>query len=249
MTTHVQKYSARRRGARTAGGRARWRTTTSSRSTRTGCSTTSWSHTSPASRSTAPSGATRSSHPTCTSSSKTDFGEPRTTTTSRSCSWSGPDPTSAPATTSVACRSSAPASRRGRSCRRPPRIANARRLHRHLTNWLEFPKTVIAVCQGTTLGAGFNLVLAADLVIAGEGATFGRPQARIGFAGFSTAMPLVLLKLGVEPWLRSDDHGTTDHGRGDAAVGCRLVDRSRGGPRGRGDAVRARRSRITRPTG
>ena len=77
------------------------------------------------------------------------------------------------------------------------RIANARRLHRHLTNWLEFPKTVIAVCQGATLGAGLNLVLAADLVIAAEGATFGRPQARIGFAGFSTAMPLALLKLGV----------------------------------------------------
>ena len=77
------------------------------------------------------------------------------------------------------------------------RIGNARRLHRHLTNWLEFPKTVIAVCRGAALGAGFNLVLAADLVIAAEGATFGRPQARIGFAGFSTAMPLVLLKLGV----------------------------------------------------
>jgi enoyl-CoA hydratase/carnithine racemase len=77
------------------------------------------------------------------------------------------------------------------------RIANARRLHLHLTNWLEFPKTVIAVCQGATLGAGFNLVLAADLVIAGDSATFGRPQARIGFAGFSTAMPLALLKLGV----------------------------------------------------
>jgi enoyl-CoA hydratase len=76
------------------------------------------------------------------------------------------------------------------------RIANARRLHRHLTNWLEFPKTVIAVCQGATVGAGFNLALAADILIAGEGATFGRPQARIGFAGFSTAMPLVLLKLG-----------------------------------------------------
>jgi enoyl-CoA hydratase len=77
------------------------------------------------------------------------------------------------------------------------RIGNARRLHRHLTNWLEFPKTVIAVCQGTTVGAGFNLVLAADLIVAAEGATFGRPQARIGFAGFSTAMPLVLMKLGV----------------------------------------------------
>ena len=70
-------------------------------------------------------------------------------------------------------------------------------MHRHLTNWLEFPKTVIAACQGATVGAGLNLVLAADLVVAAEGATFGRPQARIGFAGFSTAMPLVLLKLGV----------------------------------------------------
>jgi enoyl-CoA hydratase len=77
------------------------------------------------------------------------------------------------------------------------RIGNARRLHRHLTNWLEFPKTVIAVCQGTTVGAGLNLVLAADLVVAAEGASFGRPQARIGFAGFSTAMPLALLKLGI----------------------------------------------------
>ncbi|HEY3669627.1 MAG TPA: enoyl-CoA hydratase/isomerase family protein [Acidimicrobiia bacterium] len=85
---------------------------------------------------------------------------------------------------------------RGSKLPQTARIANARRLHRHLTNWLEFPKTVIAVCQGTTLGAGFNLVLAADLVITAEGATFGRPQARIGFAGFSTAMPLVLLKLG-----------------------------------------------------
>ena len=76
------------------------------------------------------------------------------------------------------------------------RIANARRLHRHLTNWLEFPKTVIAACQGATVGAGFNLALAADILVAGESAYFGRPQARIGFAGFSTAMPLALLKLG-----------------------------------------------------
>jgi enoyl-CoA hydratase/carnithine racemase len=76
------------------------------------------------------------------------------------------------------------------------RIANARRLHRHFLNWLEFPKTVIAVCHGTTVGTGFNLALAADIVIASESATFGRPQARIGFAGFSTIMPVVLMKLG-----------------------------------------------------
>jgi enoyl-CoA hydratase len=76
------------------------------------------------------------------------------------------------------------------------RMANARRLHRNLTTWLEFPKTVIAACQGATVGAGMNLALAADIVVVAEDAYFARPQARIGFAGFSTAMPLALLKLG-----------------------------------------------------
>ena len=76
------------------------------------------------------------------------------------------------------------------------RIANGRRLHRHLTNWLEFPKTVIAACQGATVGAGMNLALAADLCIVSDDAYFARPQARIGFAGFSTVMPLALLKMG-----------------------------------------------------
>jgi enoyl-CoA hydratase len=41
-----------------------------------------------------------------------------------------------------------------------------------------------------------NLALAADIVVASESAYFARPQARIGFAGFSTAMPLALLKFG-----------------------------------------------------
>lgn len=76
------------------------------------------------------------------------------------------------------------------------RMGNARRLHRHLTNWLEFPKTVIAACQGATLGAGMNLALAADILVVSDDMYLARPQARIGFAGFSTAMPLILLKLG-----------------------------------------------------
>ncbi|MBX7448848.1 enoyl-CoA hydratase/isomerase family protein [Mycolicibacterium sp. 3033] len=76
------------------------------------------------------------------------------------------------------------------------RLGNARRLHRHLTNWLYFPKTVIAACQGATLGAGMNLALAADILVVSEDMYLARPQARIGFAGFSTAMPLALLKLG-----------------------------------------------------
>ena len=85
---------------------------------------------------------------------------------------------------------------KGRKLPQTVRMANARRLHGHLTNWLEFPKTVIAACQGATVGAGMNLALAADIVVASETAYFARPQSRIGFAGFSTAMPLALLKLG-----------------------------------------------------
>jgi enoyl-CoA hydratase len=59
---------------------------------------------------------------------------------------------------------------KGKKLPQTRRIANARRLHRHLTNWLEFPKTVIAVCKGATVGAGLNLALAADILLAGESA-------------------------------------------------------------------------------
>ena len=86
--------------------------------------------------------------------------------------------------------------KKGEKLPQTARMANARRLHRHLTNWLEFPKTVIAACQGAAVGAGMNLALAADIVILSDNAYFARRQARIGFAGFSTAMPLALLKMG-----------------------------------------------------
>lgn len=85
---------------------------------------------------------------------------------------------------------------KGKRLPQTARMGNARRLHRHLANWLEFPKTVIAACQGATLGAGMNLALAADILVVSEDMYLARPQARIGFAGFSTAMPLALLKLG-----------------------------------------------------
>ncbi|WP_374024546.1 enoyl-CoA hydratase/isomerase family protein [Mycobacterium sp. HNNTM2301] len=86
--------------------------------------------------------------------------------------------------------------RKGQRLPQTARLGNARRLHRHLTNWLEFPKTVIAGCQGATLGAGMNLALAADILVVSDDMYVARPQARIGFAGFSTAMPLALLKMG-----------------------------------------------------
>lgn len=85
---------------------------------------------------------------------------------------------------------------KGKRLPQTARMGNARRLHRHLTNWLEFPKTVIAACQGATLVAGMNLALAADILVVADDMYLARPQARIGFAGFSTAMPLALLKLG-----------------------------------------------------
>ena len=85
---------------------------------------------------------------------------------------------------------------KGKRLPQTARLGNARRLHRHLTNWIEFPKTVIAACQGATLGAGMNLALAADILVVSDDMYLARPQARIGFAGFSTAMPLALLKLG-----------------------------------------------------
>lgn len=86
--------------------------------------------------------------------------------------------------------------KKGKRLPQTARLNNARRLHRHLANWLEFPKTVIAACQGATLGAGMNLALAADILVVSDDMYLARPQARIGFAGFSTAMPLALLKLG-----------------------------------------------------
>ena len=77
------------------------------------------------------------------------------------------------------------------------RIQNAVRLDENLRNVLYSSKTVIAACQGAVIGAGLNLALAADLLVASDTAYFARPQARIGFAGFSTALPLVLLKMGI----------------------------------------------------
>jgi cyclohexa-1,5-dienecarbonyl-CoA hydratase len=44
----------------------------------------------------------------------------------------------------------------------------------------EFPLPVIAAVRGRCLGGGFELAQAADLVVAGEGATFGQPEILLG---------------------------------------------------------------------
>ena len=43
-----------------------------------------------------------------------------------------------------------------------------------------FPLPVIAAVKGRCLGGGFELIQAADIVIAGEGATFGQPEIHLG---------------------------------------------------------------------
>ncbi|MBI4419553.1 MAG: enoyl-CoA hydratase/isomerase family protein [Gemmatimonadetes bacterium] len=43
-----------------------------------------------------------------------------------------------------------------------------------------FPLPVIAAVRGQCLGGGFELVQAVDLVVAGESATFGQPEIRLG---------------------------------------------------------------------
>lgn len=43
-----------------------------------------------------------------------------------------------------------------------------------------FPTPVVAAVRGRCLGGGFELALAADLIVAGEGASFGQPEILLG---------------------------------------------------------------------
>lgn len=60
---------------------------------------------------------------------------------------------------------------------------------------LRFPKPIIAAVNGPTMGLGTALMLAADVVIAGESASVGFPESRRGLStGFTS--PLLAFRLG-----------------------------------------------------
>jgi cyclohexa-1,5-dienecarbonyl-CoA hydratase len=59
-----------------------------------------------------------------------------------------------------------------------------------------FPTPVLAAVQGRCLGGGFELVQAADLILAGESAVFGQPEIRLGVIAPAACALLPRLGLG-----------------------------------------------------
>jgi cyclohexa-1,5-dienecarbonyl-CoA hydratase len=60
--------------------------------------------------------------------------------------------------------------------------------HKTLTTLWNLPTPTIAQVHGRCLGGGMELLMACDLAIASEGATFGQPEIRLGvFAPFGAA--------------------------------------------------------------
>ncbi len=64
-----------------------------------------------------------------------------------------------------------------------------------LTTILRFPKPVIAAVNGPAMAGGAGLVLAADVVIASENATFGLPEPLRGLSA-AVVSPLLTFRLG-----------------------------------------------------
>jgi enoyl-CoA hydratase/carnithine racemase len=82
--------------------------------------------------------------------------------------------------------------------KRLPQSLRIRGITRNLDDdFMLSDKTVVAAVRGAALGLGFKLALECDLIVAADDATFGRPQTRIGLAGFDMMLPVLLLRLGI----------------------------------------------------
>ena len=68
-----------------------------------------------------------------------------------------------------------------------------------LTNRHDCFKPIIAAVNGFAFGSGFEMVLAADLAIAAEGAKFGLPEPKIGTAAVAGGMHHLVRQLGWKP--------------------------------------------------
>ena len=77
----------------------------------------------------------------------------------------------------------------------PEWLATWRRLTELLEQLLRFPKPVVAAVDGSAIGAGFALVLAADVVAVTEQANFAASAVRRGLVGGATAA-LLAFRLG-----------------------------------------------------
>lgn len=65
-----------------------------------------------------------------------------------------------------------------------------------------FPLPVVAAVRGKCLGGGFELVQAADIVVAGEGASFGQPEVLLGVLPPAACVLLPrLCRSGFAEWL------------------------------------------------
>lgn len=86
-----------------------------------------------------------------------------------------------------------------------------------------FSKSLIAAVEGWCLGAGLELMMRCDLVIAGEGARFGQPETNLGIipgAGGTAILPRLLgLPLAMEMVLTGEPIDA------DRALGARLIAR------------------------
>jgi enoyl-CoA hydratase/carnithine racemase len=68
-----------------------------------------------------------------------------------------------------------------------------------ITSRFDDPKPVIAAVNGLALGGGFEMVLACDIAVASENASFGLPEPRVGLAALAGGLHRLPRQIGLKP--------------------------------------------------